>query len=152
MWHKLLAWPARLRQPASLNRQLCICGRKDGNADARYRQTVMDAIGSSFGALAMIVTNRVQQPEQLAVHASALAASASVIPSLFPEGSEGGDALPLIWEEPEQVREAAEKSVAATAALAEAAASGDRAAIAKAFKSAGETCKGCHKRYKEEDD
>ena len=38
------------------------------------------------------------------------------------------------------------------ATLAEAARSGDQAAIAKAFKDVGASCKACHERYKEEDD
>ena len=124
----------------------------DESYEAKYRQTVMAAMGSSFGAIAYIFTNRVDRPDQLQANADALAASASLTATLFPAGSEGGDALPLIWEEPEQLAEASQKAADATAALAAAAASGDKAAVAKAFKAAGETCKNCHERYKEEDD
>ena len=122
------------------------------NDAARYRHTVMEAMGSSFGALALIMTNRVARPDQLATQAKALAISASVTPTLFPAGSEGGDALPLIWQEQDKVAEAAQRAVDATAALAAAAETGDRAALSKAFKAAGESCKGCHERYKAEDD
>ena len=85
-------------------------------------------------------------------HARAMAESAKLVEGLFPEGSEGSDALPLIWEEPEKVAEASRKNAVAAAALAAAAASGDRKAIAQAFKDAGAGCKGCHERYKAEDD
>lgn len=112
----------------------------------------MEAMGSSFGALALIMTNRVTRPDQLATQAKALAVSASVTPTLFPAGSEGGDALPLIWQEQDKVAEAAQRAVDATAALAAAAEAGDKAALSKAFKAAGESCKGCHERYKAEDD
>ena len=122
------------------------------NDEARYRHAVMEAMGSSFGALSLIITNRVARPDQLATQAKALSISASVVPTLFPEGSEGGDALPLIWQEQDKVAEAAKRAVDATAALAAAAEAGDRAALTKAFKAAGESCKGCHKRYKAEDD
>jgi len=122
------------------------------NNEARYRHSVMEAMGSSFGALALIMTNRVARPDQLATQAKALAISASVTPTLFPAGSEGGDALPLIWQEQDKVAEAAQRAVDATAALAAAAETGDRAALSKAFKAAGESCKGCHERYKAEDD
>jgi cytochrome c556 len=122
------------------------------NNEARYRHSVMEAMGSSFGALALIMTNRVQRPDQLATQAKALAISASVTPTLFPAGSEGGDALPLIWQEQEKVAEAAQRAVDATAALAAAAEAGDKAALSKAFKAAGESCKGCHERYKAEDE
>jgi len=122
------------------------------NDEARYRHSVMEAMGSSFGALALILTNRVARPDQLATQAKALAISASMAPTLFPEGSEGGDALPLIWKEQDKVAEAAKRAVDATAALAAAAEAGDRAALTKAFKAAGESCKGCHERYKAEED
>jgi cytochrome c556 len=125
---------------------------EESNNEARYRHTVMEAMGSSFGALALIMTNRVERPEQLATHAKALAETTSIVGTLFPPGSEGGDALPLIWQEPEKVAAAAKKAAEATAALAAAAESGDRAALAKAFKAAGESCKGCHESYKAEDD
>jgi cytochrome c556 len=122
------------------------------NDEARYRHSVMEAMGSSFGALALILTNRVARPDQLATQAKALAISTSMVPTLFPEGSAGGDALPLIWQEQDKVSEAAQKAVDATAALAAAAEAGDRAALTKAFKAAGESCKGCHERYKAEDE
>ena len=99
------------------------------NNEARYRHTVMEAMGSSFGALALIMTNRVARPDQLATQAKALAISASVTPTLFPAGSEGGDALPLIWQEQDKVAEAAQRAVDATAALAAAAEAGDSAAL-----------------------
>ena len=41
--------------------------------EAKYRHTVMEAMGSQFGAMALILTNRVNRPEELVVHAVALA-------------------------------------------------------------------------------
>ena len=35
----------------------------------------------------------------MATHANALAELAEIAPTLFPEGSDGGDALPVIWED-----------------------------------------------------
>jgi len=137
---------------ALLGAQTIASAEDEENYEARYRHTVMEAIGYSFGALALVFTNRVDRPDQLAVHAEALATSASLVETLFPEGSQGGDALPIIWDEPEKVAAAARETADATAALAEAAKGGDRAAIAKAFKAAGDSCKGCHEQYKEEDD
>jgi len=88
------------------------------NDEARYRHTVMEAMGSSFGAFALIMTNRVARPDQLVTQAKALALSTSIVGSLFPAGSEGGDALPIIWKEQDKVAEAAKTAVDATAALA----------------------------------
>lgn len=128
-----------------------LAAAEDSN-EVKYRKSVMNAMGSSFGALAMVFTNRVKQPDALAVHAEALAVSSTQTAALFPEGSEGGKALPIIWEEPDKFAAAAKLMEESSAALAEAAKSGDRAATAQAFKAAGEACKGCHERYKEEDE
>ena len=119
---------------------------------AKYRHEVMETMGKNFAAMAMVFQGRVDAPEHLQVHAEALARTASLIGDLFAPGSEGGHALPLIWEEPEGVAEAADDSAATAAALVDAAASGDKAATAKALKAAGDSCKACHERYKEEDE
>ena len=63
----------------------------------------------------------------------------------------GSLAIGIAWEEPDQVKEAANASEKATAALFTAAKSGDRSATMKAFRGVGESCKGCHERYKAED-
>jgi cytochrome c556 len=121
------------------------------NPEARYRHQVMETIGNNFSAMAQVFTGKVDRPGNLQVHARILAETTTLIDGLFPESSRGGHALPLIWEEPDQVRAAAQKSAETAAALADAAAGGDRAELAKAFKAAGDACKGCHERYKEED-
>jgi cytochrome c556 len=125
---------------------------EDDNNEAKYRQAVMNAMGSQFGALAMIFSKRVDRPEELQIQAEALALSASLTAGLFPPGSEGGDALPAIWAEPDKVDAAAKKNAKTTAALAKAAAGGDMKTIAAAFKKAGASCKACHESYKAEDD
>lgn len=126
-------------------------GAHSNNPDIKYRQDVMAAMGNHFAAVAAIFTGRVDRPGQLQAHAEALAATAAMTASLFPEGSEGGAVLPVLWDEPERVAQASEEVAAATAALAAAAAGGDRAALAQAFRSAGESCKACHDRYQAED-
>ena len=120
--------------------------------EVKYRHAVMEAMSTQFGALAMIFTNRVDQAANLKVHADALAATATIAGTLFPAGSEGGEALPVIWEEPDKFAAAIEELQTSTAALADAAAGDDPAALAAAFKAAGASCKGCHERYKEEED
>ena len=122
------------------------------NPEVRYRHWIMEAMSNDFAAMAMLFKNEVSRPGDLEVLARSLAESASLIEGLFPEGSEGAAALPLIWEEPERVQAASRESAETAAALAEAAATGDRAAIARAFKAAGDSCKACHERYKAEDE
>jgi len=121
------------------------------SAAAKYRHEVMEAMGSHMAAIAAVYGKRVDGPGHLEVHADALALTASITADLFTPGSEGGHALPVIWEEPEKVAEAATKSAAAAKDLADAVASGDRASVKTAFRAAGEACKACHESYKEED-
>jgi cytochrome c556 len=123
-----------------------------GELDAKYRRTVMSALGSQFSAFVMVFTNKVDRPGELQMHADALAATSATVASLFPEGSEGGDALPLIWREPAKVDQASALLNEQLDALAAAVRSDNKADIAVAFKAAGKACKGCHERYKEEDD
>ena len=120
--------------------------------EVKYRHSVMEAMGYQFGSLAMIFTKRVDQPANLKVHAEALAATAAITGTLFPAGSEGGEALPIIWEEPDKFAAAIDELEQSTAALADAAAGDDPQALAAAFKTAGASCKGCHERYKEEEE
>ena len=114
----------------------------------------MTALRGHIGAASMIARGLVDDDGHLVGHARGLAAGAMEMERIFQEGSNVGEseALPLIWEEPERVREASRESAATAAALAEAAATGDRAAIGKTFAEAGASCKGCHERYKAEDD
>ena len=118
----------------------------------KYRHEVMEAMGKNFAAMAMVFQGRIDAPDHLQVHAEALAKTATLIGDLFGPGSEGGHALALIWDEPDDVAEAARQATEAAAALAEATATGDKATIAQALKAAGDSCKACHERYKEEDD
>lgn len=114
-----------------------------------YRQEVMSAIGGTMGALAKILRQEVDRPNDIAPLAAALAELAETAQSVFPEGSEGGDALPEIWEEPEDFTERLTTLKEATSAFREAASSGDMAQIGPAVGEVGQACRGCHTRYRE---
>lgn len=119
-----------------------------------YRHSVMKSLGSHAHAFFLIFSGKVDQPNQMATHANAIAAVGAEISTLFPPGSNVDDshALSLIWEEPEQFSEVAQNAEIATAGLAAAVASGDQQAVAQGFKVLGDACKGCHDRYREDDD
>jgi len=120
---------------------------------AKYRHEVMEAMGSSFGNFILLYMNKVDQPDaHLIANAQALALSASLTADLVPAGSEGGEALPAIWDEMDEYQKYAEEVANNTAALADAAEAGDKAAMGKAFKAAGKSCKGCHDKFREEHD
>ena len=114
-----------------------------------YRQEVMSAIGGTMGALAKILRQEVDRPNDIAPLAGALAELAEAAQSVFPEGSEGGDALPEIWEEPEDFAERLTTFRDAASAFREAANSGDMAQIGPAVGEVGQACRGCHNRFRE---
>ena len=119
-----------------------------------YRRSVMKSLGSHTHAFFLIFSGKVDQPTQMSTHANAISAIGAEISTLFPAGSnvDNSSALPLIWEEPEQFSEVAQNAKIATAGLAAAVASGDRQAVAQGFRALGNACKGCHDRYREDDD
>ena len=76
-----------------------------------------------------------------------LAANATEIPVDFPAGSEGGDALPSIWENfaDFEARAATLKTAAEAAAVA---AEQGIEAFGPAFQAVGQSCSGCHELYR----
>ncbi len=121
---------------------------------AKYRDTVMESIGSSFGGFISVYLGKVKPADMqghLVANTRALAAASSLIDDLVPVGSEGGDALPAIWDEMDQYQQYAADAAEATTALAAAAEANDRAAMGKAFKAVGNSCKGCHDKFRADD-
>jgi cytochrome c556 len=70
------------------------------------------------------------------------------LPTLFPAGSESGDARPEIWSNPAGFTAAAQRFQAATRALAAPAAAGDRPAFLTAWTAVRGSCGGCHADFK----
>ncbi len=121
----------------------------DAEVDFKYREKVMEAVGGHMGAMGTILKNGIH-PEDLTIHASAIAALADVVPHVFPAGSgvEKSKAKPAIWKEPEKFAAAVEKFVGAAQDMADAADGGDMAEIGPAIQALGGSCKGCHDDYK----
>lgn len=121
---------------------------------ADYRLAVMTTLKGHIGAASMHVRGLVEGPEFLVKHAQGLANGASELDRLFAAGSnvEGSEALPLIWEEPEEFSTAIAELVAATDKLVEAAQGGDQTAIGEAFREVGGSCRGCHDKFRKSDD
>ncbi len=122
------------------------------NPEIRYRHFIMESLSNQFAAMGLILQAKVDRPAEMVTNARAAAVNARLIAGLFPDNSKGAKALPLIWEEPDKVAAASELAVDTLDALVIAAESGDRGEIARAFKAAGDSCSGCHERYKEADD
>jgi cytochrome c556 len=116
-----------------------------------YRISVMTSLRGHIGAASMHVRGLVDdENEFLEKHAEGLANGAAELQHVFPAGSNVGEseALPVIWDKPEEFAEALEKAEEATASFREAVAGGDRAAIGAAFRDVGAACRGCHDRFR----
>lgn len=118
----------------------------EGAAD--YRHHSMEAVGGHMMAMVDIIRRKVPHQQHMGLHANAMADLASITDSLFPEGSEGGDALPAIWKNPEDFADKVQAFKGAAAGLKDAVQSaGD---IGAAFQTLGGACKGCHDDYRAE--
>lgn len=115
-----------------------------------YREAIMEAMRGHIRAASMTMRGLVEDRGQLLNHALAMANNAEEFDHLFAEGSNVGEseALPVIWEEPEEFAAAIEKVKEASAAFVEAAESGDAERIGGAFRELGGSCRGCHDRFR----
>lgn len=119
-----------------------------------YREAVMTSLKGHILAASMHVRGLVDDNGFLGKHAAGLANGAQEIEHVFPEGSAVGDseALPAIWENPEDFAAAIDEAEKATAEFATAVEGGDKATIATAFREVGSACKGCHDRFRLDDE
>lgn len=115
-----------------------------------YRQHAMSAVGGHMQAVADIVRQKVPHTSHLQMHANALADLAAITPTLFPEGSVGGDSLPAIWEDAEDFETRLTAFKKAANDLKAVASGSDRDAIGRALRNLGQACKGCHDSYRKE--
>lgn len=122
----------------------------DGPDLIAVRQAGFALQGGDFAFIrAVVKANGEVKP--LEVPAKAIAKWATVIPTLFPKGSETGGntkALPKIWSDPAGFQNVALKVVAAANKLATDTKSGDTEAVASDTKLLGEQCSACHKAYR----
>ncbi len=117
---------------------------------ADYRHESMEAIGGHFQSVLKIVRGDVPFESHLSMHADALADYGEIMASLFAEGSEGGEALDKIWDEPEKFSEAVENFKDATAEFKKVVDNdGEEGEVSSAFRAVGGACKGCHDSYRE---
>ena len=113
-----------------------------------YRQNTMAAVGGHMHAAVDILRGKVSHSGHMALHAGALSDLAGIAGTLFPEGSEGGDSLPAIWENGDDFAERLAAFEESAANFATAAESGDAGAIGTAFQGLGQACKSCHDDYR----
>jgi cytochrome c556 len=117
----------------------------------KYRHAVMETMKGHITALSMVAFGQIDDTGFMQEHADGLANAAKELDVIFPEGSgAGSEALPSVWEQADKFAAAVEANQSATAELQAAVGSGNRGAIAGAFKKVGDSCKGCHESFRAE--
>ena len=113
------------------------------------RQAAFNLTGATMGNMAALI-ERDGDPKSQAYAARGVARWAEALPAMFPPSTAGigpSRAKPEIWANKADFDAKAAAFAAAARSLAEAAASGDKAAFAARHKATGATCGGCHKAY-----
>jgi cytochrome c556 len=118
------------------------------------RQAAFRLSAGNFGLIKAAAEAGVD-PKALAGPAKGLVRWAKTIPAVFPAGTElgvaGSNAKPEIWANRADFDSRAAAYAAAATALAEAAETGDKAAVLEKWKAVGGTCGGCHTAYRFEE-
>lgn len=124
--------------------------RADGIDPIAVRQAGFSLNNGDFAFIRSVVAAK-GDVKPLEVPARAIVKWASVIPSLFPKGTENGHdtkALPEIWSDPAGFQKIATAMGDAATKLAVAAKAGDADEVAVSTKLLGEQCGACHKTYR----
>ena len=122
----------------------------DENAAIKYRQAVMKAVGGHMGGAVAIIKGKVPYKDDLVVHATGLNDMANLAANAFKQKTEGGKtrAKPEIWENSDDFSDKLGALKKATAAFLAAAKSGGPAAAGAKLGAVGDSCKGCHKKFR----
>lgn len=118
-----------------------------------YRQSAFKMIKHHFGPMgAMVKGEKAFNAAEFAKNAEAVAALSKLPINGFIPGSDMGDteAKDAIWKNMDDFKKKMETFQIEAASLAEIAKGGDMAAIKPQFGKVGESCKACHKEYREE--
>jgi cytochrome c556 len=124
---------------------------------AEYRHTVMEGVGDHMKAISMVVKGKVDRPiGDVALHAEAMVQVSRTFTELFPAGSgpDAGptDALPAVWDNPDEFATRNQTWSEAAAKLAEVARTGDLEATKAQFGALGKSCGGCHETFRKKDE
>jgi cytochrome c556 len=121
-------------------------------AEIEYRQGVMNVLSWNMKHIGGMLKGKTPyDAEKIKTHAADIASVASLdIMAGFPEDStsEDSSALEDIWMDFEKFEQKMADFKKAAAGMNQAAQSGDQAAVGKAMGDLGESCKGCHKPFK----
>ena len=122
----------------------------DVDPSIKYRQSVMEIIGTNMGAIGDIMKNQLGLPGAIENHAGQMVESAALIGPAFKKNlSEGPtDAKADIWKDWAKFEKAIANYEKNARGLQTAAQGGDPAAVGAAMKALGKSCGGCHKPFR----
>lgn len=117
----------------------------------KYRQYVMSSISDHYKAIKYLTAGKITQPEQWLPHIRSLNDMAKMVEGGFPEGSDFGetDAKEAIWENKDDFNQKAQELVKVSDAMLKLIQSNDREGVKKQVTEIGQSCKSCHKKYRE---
>ena len=125
-------------------------GDSDSTGTIRYRQTLMEGIGSDMGAISAILKYDLPLTASIEGHARSMAALAEIVPAAFKDHIVDGptDSKADIWSNAAGFQKACDDFISATARLVEVSAGGDAGAIGSQLQAVGKTCGGCHEAFR----
>lgn len=127
---------------------------KPTNPHVAYRHLVFESAAKHMKMSGMIAKGEIDRPGDMIHHATALNGLAQDLVALFPAGTGPDkvktDAKAEIWTKGEQFAAAATAFKDSSAALVEAAKTGDKAKFGAALGKVGESCGGCHETFRAE--
>jgi cytochrome c556 len=129
----------------------------DAAAIVKERHDNFESIGDAFKAVRGELEKDAPDFALIATSATDINTRAMKIEGHFPAGTSVDDgfkteALATIWEKPDEFKAASQKLLDESAKLAELAKGGDKAAVAAQAMAMGGACKGCHDKFRLDDD
>lgn len=130
---------------------------KDVPPVLKERHDNFEAIGDAFKAVRGELEKDAPDFALVAAKANDINTRALKIETHFPAGTSVEDgydteALPTIWQKPEEFKARAAKLVDESAKLASVASGGDKAAVGAQAMAMGGACKGCHDQFRLDDE
>lgn len=122
----------------------------------KERHDNFEGIGDAFKAVRGELEKGAPDFALIAAKANDINARAMKIETHFPAGTSRDDgydteALPTIWQKPDEFKAAGQKLIDESAKLATIAGEGDKAATAAQAMAMGGACKGCHDQFRLDD-
>ncbi|HEX6364309.1 MAG TPA: cytochrome c [Albitalea sp.] len=120
----------------------------------KYRRAVMTVLGSHFGRVGAMAQGKAPyDPRAAAQHADIAVLMGRLPFGAFIEGTDKGEtrAKPEIWAENEKFKAAEQKMQDELAKLSAAAKTGNLENLKAAFGPTGQSCKGCHDKYRKDE-